>query len=168
MLTSVFVLLNGYQENCPSENCPPEICPREYCPRPPQKIALNEKTSPLVWIVHPMKAPTAKFTPPPISSRNLPPGKLAPMKILPWKNSPHKIPSPLINYTNERKDKITKCFALKKAVQHNILNQGPLWYTNDLTENTGLRYFLHRMKKIQKLNESENCQMAKLRRTKAR
>ena len=43
------------------------------------------------------------------------------MKILPWKISPHKIPSPLINYTNERKDKNTKFFALKKAVQHNIL-----------------------------------------------
>ena len=132
---------------------PRKIAPQKFaheniaCAPPPQKIAPNEKTSPLVWIVHPMKAPTAKFTPPSISSRNLPPGKLAPMKILPWKNSPHKIPSPLINYTNERKDKITKCFALKKAVQHNILNQGPLWYTNDLTENTGLRYFLHRMKK---------------------
>ena len=38
-----------------------------------------------------------------------------------WKNYPNEIPSPLINYRNERKNKITKFFALKKAVQYNIL-----------------------------------------------
>ena len=153
MLTSVFVLLNGYQENCPSENCSPEICPREYClrPPPPQKIAPNEKTSPLVWIVHPMKAPPAKITPPPVSSRNLPPRKLAPMKILPW-----------INYTNERKDKFTKFFDLKKAVQHNILIEitKALFDTQMISQKIlGLDTFFTEWKKIERKRKSPNGQV---------
>ena len=39
----------------------------------------------------------------------------------PVKIAPYEIPSPLKNHTNERKNKVTKIFALKKAVQHNIL-----------------------------------------------
>ena len=50
------------------------------------------------------------------------PRKFPPMKILPpEKITPNEIPSPFINHTNERKNKITKFFALKKAVQYNIL-----------------------------------------------
>ena len=55
-----------------------------------------------------------------------------------------------------------KIFCLEEscAMQHPHQNsQGPLWYTDDLTENTGIRYFLYRMKKIQKSNENENRQM---------
>ena len=54
--------------------------------------------------------------------------KFAHEKIVPYGNSPlrkspppMKIPSPLINHTNERKNKNTKFFALKKVLQHNIL-----------------------------------------------
>ena len=59
----------------------------------------------------PMKAPPVKITP----------QNFSPEKIAPWENYPNRIPSPLINHTNERKNKITKFFALKKAVQYNIL-----------------------------------------------
>ena len=48
----------------------------------------------------------------------LSPGKLALVKI-----TANEIPSPLINHTNERKNKITKVFALKKAVQYNTLTK---------------------------------------------
>ena len=41
---------------------------------------------------------------------DFPLGKLPPMK-----SPPH------LNHTNERNNKITKCFALKKAVQYNII-----------------------------------------------
>ena len=55
------------------------------------------------------------------------PGNLAPRKLPPGKITPNEILSPLINHTNERKNKVTKFFALKKAVQYNILiNQVPL------------------------------------------
>ena len=54
-------------------------------------------------------------------SGKLPTRKLPPMKIPPYEYSPQEIPSPLINHTNERKSKTIKFFALKKAVQHNIL-----------------------------------------------
>ena len=47
--------------------------------------------------------------------------KFTPEKISPEKITLNEISSPFINYINERKNKITKCFALKKAVQHNIL-----------------------------------------------
>ena len=63
-----------------------------------------------------MKAPPVKITP----------QKFVPEKIAPWENytprkiTPNEIPSPLINHTNESKNKITKFFASKKAVQYNI------------------------------------------------
>ena len=53
--------------------------------------------------------------------RILPLRKLPTMKIPPEKINPHEIASPLINHKNERKNKITKLFALKNAMQHNIL-----------------------------------------------
>ena len=49
------------------------------------------------------------------------PQNFAPEKIVPCEISPHEIPSPLTNHANESKNKNTKFFALKKAVQHNIL-----------------------------------------------
>ena len=70
------------------------------------------------------------------------------------KSTPHEIPFPLINQTNERKKKI---FCLEKscATKHPYQNnQGLFWYTDDLIENTGLRY------DTKKSNESENRQMA--------
>ena len=86
--------------------------------------------------------------------------KLPPWNLPSGKITPNKILSPLINHTNERKSKIIKFFSLEEscAIQHPYQNnQGPHWYTDDLTENSGLRYFfLYRMKKIQKSNESEN------------
>ena len=57
------------------------------------------------------KLPPKKLTP-----RKLPTRKLPPMSIPSMKS-----PSPLINHTNERKSKTINFFALKKAVQHNIL-----------------------------------------------
>ena len=54
------------------------------------------------------------------------PQKFVPEKIAPWENyppgkiTPNEIPSPLINHTNERKNKIIEFFVLKKAVQYNI------------------------------------------------
>ena len=108
-----------------------------------------------------MKAPPCENYPP----RKLPPGKI----------TPNEIPSLLINHTNERKNKITKFFALKKAVQYNILIKitNVLFDTQMISQKT-LRYFLHRVKKIQKSNESANhqvaftCQLYKSRRTETR
>ena len=67
------------------------------------------------------------------------------------------------------------CLEESCAIQHPYQNnQCPLSYTNDFTENTGLRYFLYRVKKIQKPNESEDrqvaftCHLYKSRRTKTR
>ena len=88
-----------YMENCPPENYLQENCPPEKSP-PPWKEPLP------IWTLSPVK----------ITPRTLPPRKLAPGKII-----PNEIPSPLINHTNERKSKITKFFALKKALQYNIL-----------------------------------------------
>ena len=61
--------------------------------------------------------------------RKLPPQKFAPEKNAPCENppplgkiTPNEIPSPLINHTDdERKNKITNFFALKKAIQYNVL-----------------------------------------------
>ena len=87
-----------YQENCPPEHYPPENLP----------LWRNPYEYSHLW-----KLPPVKITPP--------------QKIAPCENSsarkitPNEIPSPLINHTNERKNKIINFFALKKAVQYNIL-----------------------------------------------
>ena len=80
---------------------PRKLPPRKFPPRklPPMKISPYE-SSPL-WKL-PQKT---------LLLRKLPPGKI----------TPNEIPSPLINHTNERKNKIIEFFALKKAVQYNIL-----------------------------------------------
>ena len=100
------LLLRGkwYQENCPSENFPRENYP------PFQENCLPESCPLLkypLWIFLPMNAPPVKITP----------QKFDPLRKLP----PIKIFSPLRNHTNERKKKITKFFASKKAVQHKSL-----------------------------------------------
>ena len=62
--------------------------------------------------------------PPPYESFplwKLPPRNLLPRKLPSGKITPNEIPSPLINHTNERKNKIIEFFVLKKAVQYNIL-----------------------------------------------
>ena len=79
----------------------------------PQKIAPYENIP--VWICPPMKASACKNYPPPPRENCLlwkfPTGKI----------TPNEIPSPLTNHTNEKENKITNFFALKKAVQYNIL-----------------------------------------------
>ena len=72
--------------------------------------------------LHPMKILLYEYSPYESSPLwKLPTRKLPPVKIPPLgKITPNEIPYPLINHTNERKSKITKLFALKKAVQHNI------------------------------------------------
>ena len=82
----------------------------------PQNIVPYENTPPFEY-------------PPPwkLSPEKITPQKFAPEKIALYENFPpekitsEEIPIPLINHTNERKSKIAKVFALKKAVQHNIL-----------------------------------------------
>ena len=111
--------------------------------------------------------------------RNLLPRKMPPVKIHPLlgKLLPMKSLPTYKSYRWWKKKQNYKFFWLEEscAIQHHYQNsQGPLWYKDDLTENTGLRYFLYRLKKVQKFNESENwqvaftCQLYKSRRTKTR
>ena len=96
-----------------------------------------------------MKAPPVKITP-----RNLPPRKFPPGKI-----TSNETAFPLIYHTNEQKNKITKFFALKKAVQYNILIKitKVLFDTHMISQKIlGLDTFSTEWKKIQKSNESEN------------
>ena len=102
---TVYIVAYGYryQENCPLENRPPENCPLwKY---PSMNIPPYESS------------PLRKLPPRNFPRENCPLGKFSP----PGKITPNRIPSPLINHTNERKNKITKFYALKKAVQYNIL-----------------------------------------------
>ena len=47
------------------------------------------------------------------------------------------------------------CFEESWAIQHPYQNnQGPLWYIDDLTENTWLRYFLYKIFKIWQICET--------------
>ena len=117
-------------ENLPLQNCTPlKIPPYEYSP---------------LWKLPPVK----------ITTHNI-----SPEKIAPWENSPppgkitpNEISSPLINHTNERKNKITHFFFEENPYQN---NQGPLWCTDDFTENIGLRYFLYRVKKNAKIERKQ-------------
>ena len=112
----------------------------------------------------------------------LPPEHFLPENCPLWKFPPRENfsqwnPLPTYKSYKWKKKRNYKIFCLEEgcAIQHPYQNnQGPLWYTDDLTENTGLRYFHYRMKKIQKLTESKNrpvaftCQLYKSRRTKTR
>ena len=109
--------------------------------------------------------------------RNLPLRKLPTMKIPPEKINPHEIASPLINHKNERKNKITNLFALKNAMQHNILIKITKVFldTQMISQKIqGLDTFFTERKKIQRSNETENhqiaftCQFCKSRKTKTR
>ena len=65
-----------------------------------------------------MKVPPCEnFAPEIFPRENCPLGKFPPH----GKITLNEIPSPLINHTNEGKNKITKFFALKKGMQYNIL-----------------------------------------------
>ena len=88
-----------------------------------------------------------------------------------------KCPPDLKIIQKKVKSKNTNFFCLEESCatqQPYQNNQGTLWWSDDLTENPGLRYFLYRMKKIRKPNKSENrqiaftCQLHKSRRTKTR
>ena len=93
------------------------------------------------------KLPPCENCPPEFFYReNFSLGKLSPMKSLPaytsykWKKKQH--------YKNF-------CLEESCAIQHPYENnQRPLWYTDDFTENSALGYFLYRVKKIKKSNES--------------
>ena len=134
----------------PQENWPPESCP--LLKYPPMNIPLYE-CSPC---------------------ENYPP-EICPLeKITPMNSPPH-----LEIIQMKEKPKLQKLLLRRKLCNTKALgkhqnNQGLLWYSDDLTENTGLRYFLYKMKKIQKSKESENrrmaftCQLYKSRRTKTR
>ena len=85
-----------------------KIAPPENCPLwkyPPYEYSPYESS-------HLWKLPPRIFSP-----RKLPPVNIPP----PGKITPNEIPSPLLNHTNERKNKFPKFFALKKAAQYNIL-----------------------------------------------
>ena len=99
-----------YQEN----SSPPENCPPENRKLPPRKL-LPRKLTPMK--IPPMNIPPYESFPMwKLTPRNLRPRKLPTVKI-----TPNEIPSPLINYINERKNKIIDFFVLKKAVQYSIL-----------------------------------------------
>ena len=148
---------------------PRKLSPRKQKTTPqkiaPQKINPYENTPyeySLLW-----KLPHVKINP----------QKFAAEKIAQCENYPKWNPLPTYKLYKWKKKQNYKFFCLEEscAIQHPYQNnQGPLWYTDDFTENTGLRYFLYRVKKIQKSNESENrqvaftCQLYKSRRTKTR
>ena len=113
----------------------------------------------------------------------LPPLNILPMEAFPWENYPPEIcprencplwkfppwenyfrrnPHPTYKSYKWKKKQNCKSFWIKESCATNHPyqnNQGPLWCTHDLTENTGLTYFLYRMKKSQKSNGSKNRQM---------
>ena len=142
----------------PPENYPPANCPAENCPLGKYPL----------WIFPPMKTPPVKISP-----QNFPPEKIP----HPWENYPQWNPLPTYKSYKWNKKENDTIFCLEDscAIQHpHQNNQRPLWYTDDFTENTALRYFLYRVKKIQKSNESANrqvaftCQLYKSRRTETR
>ena len=125
---------------------------------------LPPKNCPL-WKYPPMKAPPCENYPPEFFPwENCPLWKLPP----PGKIIPNEIPSPPINHTNERKNKITKFFALKKAVQYNILIKitKVLFDTQMISQKIlGLDTFFTEWKNSQ---VAFTCQLYKSRRTKTR
>ena len=136
---------------------PRKIAPQKFaheniaCAPPPSENCPQWKNLPPCMNSPPYESSPCENYPPPVSSRNLPPRKLAPMKILPW-----------INYTNERKDKFTKFFDLKKAVQHNILIEitKALFDTQMISQKIlGLDTFFTEWKKIERKRKSPNGQV---------
>ena len=138
------------------------MLPKGITKVPPRKLPPMKIPPLLLWIFPAMKAPHCEN----YRSENCPLGKFPPGKI-----TPNGIPSPLINHTNERKNKI---FCLEKTVQYSILiTITKVLFDTQMIPQKILGFF-YRMKKIQKSNESENhqvaftCQLCKSRRTKTR
>ena len=132
-------------------------------------IGIREITPPL-WIFPLWKLPPLKITAPPRHTKNLPPRKLTPMKSLRLRKLPpsHEIPSPLINHTNERKNKITKFLAFRKVVQRNILIKiTKVFFDTQMISQKilGLDTFFTEWKNSQ---VAFTCQLYKSRRTKTR
>ena len=156
---------------CYEENGIRKIAPRKIVPKkitPPQENWPPESRPLLKY--PPMNIPLYECSP----CENYPP-EICPLeKITPMNSPPH-----LEIIQMKEKPKLQKLLLRRKLCNTKALgkhqnNQGLLWYSDDLTENTGLRYFLYKMKKIQKSKESENrrmaftCQLYKSRRTKTR
>ena len=110
-----------------------------------------------------MKAPPCEDCPPEFFSRE---------NCLPGKITPNRIPYPLINHTNERKNKITKCFALKKVVQHNILMKiAKVLFDTQMISQKILSLQNEKNPKLQRKRKRQmafTCQLYKSRRTKIR
>ena len=85
-----------------------KLSPRKL-PPPPRKLTPRKSS--------PTKISSYEYSP----LWMLPLWKLPPRNLPAWENYPHEFPSPFRNHTNERKTKITKTFASKKAVQHKSL-----------------------------------------------
>ena len=126
-----------------------KLRPRNLSPRklPPQKIAPYENSP---YEYSPMKVSPCENYP-----EKFAPKKIAPCENPDWENYPQWNPIPTYKTYKWKKKQNYKIFCQESsAIQHPYQNnQGPFWYTNDLTGNTGLRYFLYRMKKFQKSNE---------------
>ena len=99
----LFHIKYGMRKIAPQKTTPQKISPQKIAHEKiaPQKYGPYE--NPPQWMFPTIKAPPVKITP---------------QKFARNYENPS---SPLINHTNKRKSKITKFFAFKKAVQHNIL-----------------------------------------------
>ena len=131
------------------------------------KYNITFQTTAVIWVSGKLslrKLPSRTLPPMKILRMNIAPYESSPpVKITPWENYPQWNPLPTYKSYKWKKKRSYKIFCLEEscAIQHPYQNnQGPLWYTDNLTENTGLRYFLYRLKKVQKFNESENRQVA--------
>ena len=114
-----------------------KLSPGKSPPAPPKKKIVSLWKYPL-WIF-----PLVKITP----------QNFSPEKIGPWRNYLQWNPLPIYKSCKWKKKQNYRIFYLEEscAIQHPYQNnQGPLWYTGDLTENTGIRYFLYRIKKNSK------------------
>ena len=144
----------GYQENWPLENCPRENCP--------QKIPPYENT--------PVESSSCENYPPEICVRE----NSSLLKFLLWENYPPWNPLPTYKSYKWKKKQNYNFFWLEEscAKQHPYQNnQFPLWYTDDLTENTGLRYLKStnwKKAKNRQMTFTCTCPLYKLRRTKTR
>ena len=89
-----------------------------------------------------LSAVFVKYKLPPVK---ITPQNFSPEKTAPWENYPQS--NPLSTYKSYKWKKKQNykifCFEESCAMQHPYQNnQRPLWYTDDFTEDTGLRYFL--------------------------
>ena len=128
-----------YEENGIRKIAPRKIVPKKITPLqenwPPESFPLLKYP--------PMNIPLYECSP----CENYPP-EICPLeKITPMNSPPH-----LEIIQMKEKPKLQKLLLRRKLCNTKALgkhqnNQGLLWYSDDLTENTGLRYFLYKMKK---------------------